>query len=163
MVEFPGDGRYGYAFIVKPVTGLPSGLPKAGEAPDGWLEIDTTRPLAELTGAAPGTGAEAGLLLLTWKASDANFGPEPISIWFANQPAGPWQAISEKLANTGSHRWPLPKGLGPQVWVRLEAKDRAGNVTRVETPGPIQLESPRPRVRILNVGPAAQEQRSQGG
>jgi hypothetical protein len=154
VIDFPGEGKYGIAFVVKPVTGLTSALPKAGEAPDGWLEVDTTLPTAELLGVTPGTGPDAGFLVLRWAARDANFGNEPIAFWYATQPGGPWQLLSDRMANSGAYRWPLPKNVGSNVWVRMEVRDRAGNVTRCETPQPVALEGPRARVRVLNIGPA---------
>src|SRR5262249_49106186 len=109
-VELPDDGRFGYSFVVKPASGLMPTPPRAGDPPDGWLEIDTVSPEAELLGAVLGTGKDSGHLLLTWKASDANLGDKPISFFFALNPAGPWKLIADKLPNSGSHRWLVPKG-----------------------------------------------------
>ncbi len=153
-VEFPGEGRYGYAFVVKPISGLASSLPRAGEPLDGWIEIDTTRPFAELTGVAPGVGQDAGALVISWLAKDANLGAEPIRLLYSTQPGGPWLPIADHIANTGSLRWPLPRDIGPRVWIRMEVRDRAGNLTGCETPQPVPLEGPRARVRVLNVTPA---------
>jgi hypothetical protein len=154
VVEFPGEGRYGYAFVVKPVAGLSSSLPHVGEPLDGWIEIDTTRPFAELTSVVPGVGQDSGSLVINWAAKDANLGAEPIRLLYATQPGGPWTPIADRVANTGSMRWPLPRDIGPRVWVRMEVRDRAGNMTGCETPQPIPLEGPRAKVRVLGVGPA---------
>jgi hypothetical protein len=154
IVSFPGEGKYGIAFVIKPVSGLVSALPKPGEPLDGWIEVDTTLPTAELLGVTPGTGADTGFLILRWSAKDANLGGEPIAFWYASQPGGPWQLLSDHMANSGNYRWPLPKNIASCIWVRMEVRDRAGNVTRCETPQPVALEGPRARVRVLNVGAA---------
>lgn len=153
-VEFPSEGKYSLAFVVRPVMGLASALPKPGEPPDGYLEIDTTLPVASLIEVRPGVGPDAGFLLLAWKAEDANLAEQPVSFWYATQLGGPWQMISERVANVGSYRWALPKNIASPIWVRMEVRDRAGNVTRCETPQPIALEGPRAKVRVLNVSPS---------
>ena len=154
MVEFPGEGKFGYSFVVKPTSGLAPPPPRAGDAPDGWVEIDTTKPVAELLGAALGEEKDTGLLLISWMAKDANLGAKPVSLFWAAQPAGPWQVIAERLDNSGNYRWPVPKGIGYEVHLRLEVTDKAGNVTRCDTPTPVQVEIFRPKVRVLNVAPA---------
>ncbi len=150
-IEFPSEGKYSLAFVVRPVMGLASALPKPGDPPDGYIEIDTTLPVASLTEVRPGVGPDAGFLLLTWKAEDANLAEEPIAFWYATQLGGPWQMISERVANSGSYRWALPKNIASPIWVRMEVRDRAGNITRCETPQPIALEGPRAKVRVLNI------------
>jgi hypothetical protein len=154
VVIFPGEGKYGIAFVIKPLSGLVSALPKPGEPLDGWIEVDTTLPEAQLLGVTPGTGADTGFLLLKWQAKDANLGGEPIAFWYASQPGGPWQLLSERITNSGAYRWPLPKNIASSIFVRMEVKDRAGNVTRCETTQPVALEGPRARVRVLNIGAA---------
>jgi hypothetical protein len=153
-VEFPADGKYGYLFRVKPRHGLCPEPPKAGDAADGWLEVDTTKPVASLLGAALDDDKETGELIITWSASDAHLDPQPVTLYFALQPAGPWEPIVARIANTGSHNWKFPKGIGTEVFVRLEVADRAGNVTRCDTPSPVQIAAPRPKVRVLHVTPA---------
>jgi hypothetical protein len=154
--EFPREGLYGYTFVVKSSSnaGQP---PAAGDTPDGWIEVDTTKPVAELLSVSLGTENDAGHLLITWVAQDRNFGPEPIALSYASQPTGPWQPLAEKLANTGRHRWPLPRNLGGRVYVRLTAIDRAGNATVCDCPTPVQLETTRPKVKVLSVTPDAKE------
>jgi hypothetical protein len=153
QVEFPQDGVYGYSFVVRQAIGAPVSPPNAGDLPDAWIEVDTLKPVAELKGATVGTGADAGCLLITWLAQDKNFGPEPIALFYALQPSGPWYPIADRIANTGSHRWPMPKGLNGRVHIRLQAADRAGNIAICDTPSSISLEA-RPKVKVLNVAPA---------
>jgi hypothetical protein len=154
LAEFPGDGKYGYMFRVKPVRGLCPPPPKSGDSADGWIDVDTTKPVAELLSAGVDEEKDPGQLVITWVAKDANLGAQPISIYYATQPTGPWLLIAERIANTGSHRWEVPKGVGTEVLVRLEVTDKAGNLARCETPSPVQVAAPRPKVRVLNVAPA---------
>ena len=153
-VEFPSEGKYSLAFVVRPAMGLASALPKPGEPPDGYIVVDTTLPSASLIDVKPGVGSEAGFLLISWKAEDAHLAEDSITFWYATQAGGPWQLISDRVANVGTYRWPLPKKIASPIWVRMEVRDRAGNVTRCETPLPVALEGPRARVRVLNVTPS---------
>ncbi len=152
-VEFPADGKYGYLFRVKPRHGLCPDPPKAGDTADGWLEVDTTKPVASLLGAVLDDDKENGELIITWSASDAHLDAQPVTLYFAFQPAGPWEPIAARIANTGSYNWKFPKGIGTEVFVRLEVADRAGNVTRCDMPSPVQIAAPRPKVRVLHVAP----------
>jgi hypothetical protein len=156
LAKFPREGMYGYTFVLKSSAGG-SQPPAAGETPEGWLEVDTTKPVAEILGVALGTGNDAGHLLVTWVAQDRTFGPEPISLYYASQPTGPWLPLAEKIANTGAYRWPLPKSLSGRVYVRLEATDRAGNSSRCEFATPIVVEASRPRVKVLSITPVGKE------
>jgi hypothetical protein len=153
LVEFPADGKFGYLFRVKPQRGLCPPPPKAGDTADGWLEVYTTKPTAELLGASLDDDKETGQLVIAWTAKDANLGAQPVSIYYALQPNGAWQPIAEKIANLGNYRWNVPNGIGSEVYIRLEVSDRAGNVTRCDTSSPVQIAAPRPKVRVLNVAP----------
>jgi hypothetical protein len=154
VVDFPGDGKFGYMFRVKPQRGLCPPPPKAGDPVDGWLEVDVTKPTAELMGAALDDNKDTGQLVISWSAKDANLDAQPVSLYYALQPTGPWQPIALKIANLGNHRWNVPNGVGTEVYVRLEVTDRAGNVSHCDTPTPVQIAAPRPKVRVLNVAPA---------
>src|SRR5262249_48113720 len=88
LAEFPGDGKYGFVFRVKPARGLCPLPPKSGDSPDGWIEVDTTKPVAELLNVVLDAEKETGQLLITWLAKDVNLGAQPISLYYATQPNG---------------------------------------------------------------------------
>jgi hypothetical protein len=150
-VTFPSDGLWGFLFVVKALMGnnLP---PQSGDTPDSWVEVDTTKPIVELQSVKPGNGEEAGDLFINWSATDRNLGADPVAIYYAIQPTGPWNPIALGLPNSGHYRWPLPRGLA-RIYVRLEVTDRAGNSTRCETPQPVRLGIPRVPVKLLNISP----------
>ena len=156
QANFPREGLYGYTFVMKSATGADQ-PPAIGETPDGWIEIDTTKPVAELLGVVLGIGDDAGHLVVTWIAQDRNFGNEPISLYYASQSTGPWQPLAEKLANTGRFRWPLPRNLDGKIYVRMKAADRAGNLSLSDFPTPVSFETTRPKVKVVSVTAAAKE------
>lgn len=151
-VDLPGDGVFGFCIVVK-AGGAASPAPKPGDPPDVLVEIDTTKPVAQLLGATLGTGADAGTASITWTARDKNLGPAPVTLLYAAQPVGPWQPLAKAIPNDGLYRWAVPPGIGAQVFLRLEVADRAGNVARADARGPLVLEASRPRAKVLTVAP----------
>jgi hypothetical protein len=150
--ELPEDGVYGLALVVS-TAGRPALPPAPGDAPDWWVEIDTVRPAVTMRDIQQGSGDRAGQLTLSWSAQDKNLGPEPVELLWAAQPAGPWQSAAKGLKAVGSAHWTVPREAGGQVYIRLEATDRAGNVGRWETREPVVLEAARGKARILGVKP----------
>ena len=46
------------------------------------------------------TGADKGKLSILWTARDKNLSTHPITLSYAEQTAGPWRPVGEKLANS---------------------------------------------------------------
>jgi hypothetical protein len=99
-----------------------------------------------------GSGADAGTITIRWMAQDKNLAADSIAIFHASKPEGPWLPIITNFRNDGEYRWLLPSGIGSEIYVRVEATDRAGNVGQVETREPVPL--PQPKVKVLGIGPA---------
>jgi hypothetical protein len=153
-VEFdvPGDGLYGIRLLVINGRGFSADPPRSGDAPDYVIEVDTTKPRAELLSVKMGPGNESASVDIGWQASDQNFGPTPIDLYYGATSQGPWTPIAKGIANTGSYRWYLPRGIGKEAYVRLVATDAAGNSVRCEMDKPISLDDmSRPRATIVGV------------
>ena len=145
----PGDGLFG----VRVRANGNGQSPQAGEAPDAWVEIDTTAPTVNLMPPIIGTGADAGTLTIQWQVQDRNLVPDSINIYQPARPDGPWQPIAVGLRNEGGYRWLIPAGIGSEIYLRLEASDRAGNVGRTELRNPVAI--PQPKVRVIGIGRCA--------
>jgi hypothetical protein len=115
------------------------------------IEVDLTRPVAQLVTVRPGSGDDAGTLLFTWIASDKNLGPTPIDLYYATQQGGPWLSIAKGVKNDGSFRWPVPRDAGAEFFIRMEVADQAGNVARCEMSQPVVVDLVRPKARVLNI------------
>lgn len=146
--ELPEDGVYGVALVVG-TAGRPAVPPVAGEQPDCWIEVDSTKPVIQMREIALGTGEDAGMILVSWAATDANLATNPVNVWYATVPEGPWLVIEKGLKAEGAFRWPVPVSSGGRVYLRVEAADRAGNVARWETREPVILETGRAKARVL--------------
>ena len=65
--------------------------------------------------------------------------------------AGPWTPIASDLENTGSYNWRLDNRVPAQVFLRLEARDEAGNSGVYVSQQPVSLDRQRPQGRIRGV------------
>jgi hypothetical protein len=149
IVPLPGDGVFGFILIVKSKAGLGRKAPRAGEAPEIRVEVDTTAPIAQL--AQPVVDPHRNnSLLLRWAAKDVNLTPTPITLEWAEKREGPWNPIATNLGNTGRHSWQLPDRLPVAVYLRLRVKDLAGNESAAVTPEPQNVDLSEPEGRLLN-------------
>jgi hypothetical protein len=152
-VEFdlPGEGVFGLTVVVTNGIGLGDPPPQPGEAPLCVLEVDTTPPNAQLTSVRPGTGDQAGSLLINWSANDKNLGEGPVTLYYATTKQGPWVPIQRNLRNQGGYCWTVSPELGWEFLIRLDVADLAGNVTRCETPAPVAVDMSKPKARVLGI------------
>ena len=141
-VTAPGEGLYGFRIAIEAVGGLAPQAPTPGERPELWVHIDATKPQAQLLAARQGEGYFADHLEITWQAGDANLADRPIGLYYSSRPNGPWNAAATSLDNTGRYSWRLQRHVPSQVYLRIEARDRAGNVGVHQLEQPISLSVP---------------------
>ena len=145
------EGLYGFRVVVESGNGLASESPHDGDLPEVWINVDLTKPTARIT--ATDVAHEQGEVTIRWEAGDASLEPRPVSLWYSDQPQGPWTPIASGLENTGSFVWRLDNHAPDQVFVRFEVRDEAGNVGTDETRTPVLIDRQRPQGRIRGVRP----------
>jgi hypothetical protein len=150
-IELPGDGLYGVSLAVVNGSGNGAPPPSRGDQPNYVIEVDTTKPSADLIGVRAVTSEDGTALVVNWAASDKNLKSEPIDLYYATHRDGPWLEMARGLRNDGSYRWSVPRGAGPEFYVRLEVSDRAGNVTRCDSSQPVVLDFSHPKGRVTGV------------
>jgi hypothetical protein len=150
-VEVPSDGVYGFVMRVVSGAGLTDPSPQPGERPEISIVVDSSPPVVNLFPLQQGTGADANRILITWKAADQKMADRPIALSYAANPNGPWQQISDWLPNTGQYIWNVGQGIPPRLYVRVVARDAAGNLARVDTPQPVLVDLAKPTARIVDV------------
>ncbi len=153
QVTVEGEGLYGFRLVVHSASGLGGLPPRAGDLPDVWVGVDLTEPTARLTAVEQGAAERAGELSISWDVSDTMLAERPISLSFSSQPDGPWSTIASGLPNTGAYVWRLDNRVPDVIFVRLEARDEAGNVARVDHGRPISIYRQRPAARVIDVRP----------
>jgi hypothetical protein len=152
-VTVDNAGLYGFRMIVEAAGGPAADIPRAGDRPELWVAVDLGRPHVELVSIQPGSGNLADHLVLRWQAADDNLEPRPIALFYSSQPAGPWSAIATDLQNTGEYAWRIERYVPTRVYLRLEARDMAGNFAAYQTAEPVVIESPQPAGILRAVAP----------
>jgi hypothetical protein len=156
VVNLDAEGIYGFRVVAQSGSGLSGRTPAAGDLPDIWIGIDLTKPVVKLARAE--MAPDAGELVIDWEATDDVLDTRPISLSFSTAAQGPWTPIAAGLENTGSYRWRLDSRVPDRIYLRLDARDEAGNVGSFETAEPVALDRQRPEGRIRGiraVGPGA--------
>ena len=150
-VQVQEPGTYGFQIVVHSRDGLTGRSPASGDRPDIVVDVDTTRPQVKLISAPYGRGPSAGKLLVHWQVLDEHLITRPIRLLYSTTPAGPWTVIEEGLPNTGMYAWSVDKRTPSQVYLRIEARDRAGNLGAQQLQTPIDLSGLVPRGKILGL------------
>jgi len=135
-------GLYGFRIVVEAAGGPAASVPRTGDQPELWVAVDLARPLAELISIQPGSGNLADHLILRWRAEDDNLEPRPIALFYSSRPSGPWSTIATGLENTGEYSWRIERCVPPQIYLRLEVRDLAGNLAAFQTAGSVEIQSP---------------------
>jgi hypothetical protein len=147
---------------LRSATAAPAQPPKNGDLPEVWIGVDLSKPTTRILSAQEGSGPEAGNLTISWEAADKALAARPISLLFSETPGGPWTTIAAGLENTGRYCWPITSRLPQRVYLRLEARDEAGNIGTCETKEPVLLEGFYPSVHVRDVRPLSQSARGEG-
>ena len=152
-VQVGTDGLYGFRMVIIGQNGLVSNRPNDGDSADMWINVDTKTPSVKITRALYGEGPDAGMLVIDYSCDDENLHERPISLAYSERPTGPWSTIVTGLRNTGIYLWKADPNLPQQVYLRIQAVDRAGNVQEHRLELPINLRGLIPRGRIQGFRP----------
>lgn len=162
------EGLYGFRLVPVSGAGLSEPTPVAGDAPDIRVVVDVTAPVVKIFPPAADPNSPESLVL-QWEAADKNFGEDPISLEWGEGPIGPWHPVAgagagvepgqpvagasaRRLPNTGRHSWHVPSGMPPRVYLKVTARDAAGNATEQVTREPILIDLTKPRAKITGIG-----------
>jgi hypothetical protein len=153
VVTVDAEGLYGFRIVVDGTSAAATVPPAPGDAPELWVGVDLRRPVAELTAVEPGVGNVADHLYLRWRAEDDNLESRPISLYYSSRPAGPWSAVATSLENTGEYAWRVERHVPGRFYLRMEARDTAGNLTAFQTRDPIEFAPPGPSGQLRSAEP----------
>jgi hypothetical protein len=127
------EGLYGFTMIARGKDKPATEQPPAGEPPQVWVAVDLTKPVVKLLEAQMNAQAQTPSLTVRWNAKDRNFGPQPITVVYAENPEGPWRPLAANLENSERYEGSLPPHLGDNLYVRVQAADLMGNVSMSQT------------------------------
>lgn len=153
------EGNYEFRLVFESGSGERTRTPTHNDLPDLYVCLDTTAPLVELL---PPSADENGVVKLRWKASDGKLDEQPIRLQYSVDGAT-WEPVGDAdswLPNTGTYAWKVPAGLPHEVHLRVQARDKAGNVGEARSPGKFSVDLVMPEGRINGVvekGPEPRE------
>ena len=151
-VEVPGDGEYGFSIRVRSGAGLSSEPPVPGEPPEFTIVVDQTAPVVELFPVQQGQGANTNRLRIRWRIVEERPSDKPVSLYYAANRSGPWESISGwKEDRNGTFDWIVGAGVPSQFFIRVMARDAAGNISKAETPQAIIVDLARPTAQIIDI------------
>jgi hypothetical protein len=164
------EGSYGFRLVPVSGAGLSEREPTAGDVPELRIILDVTPPQIDLFPPVSDPNAP-DTLIIQWKATDRNFGDDPITLEWSETPGGPWKPvasaaneaivqvgalatpIARRLPNTGQFGWRVSLGVPARVYLKATAKDAAGNVREIVTREPILVDLTKPRAKINGIVP----------
>jgi hypothetical protein len=88
---------------------------------------------------------------IKWTVADINLASDTLSIAWSRNGDGKWEPVAEKLANSGTYEWTVPRDMTIAGALRVSAVDKAGNVGSAES-AQILVDSIAPTGRVT--GPA---------
>jgi hypothetical protein len=150
-VEVPQDGEYGFAIRVRSGVGLANDPPIPGEAPAIVVAIDQTPPTVELLPVQQGQGSSVNRVQIRWRIQDDRPSDKPVSLYYSSNRQGPWEPIVGWKEDEGSYEWTVGPGVPTQLFLRVVARDLAGNTSKAESTTPIVIDLSRPSARIVDI------------
>jgi hypothetical protein len=125
------EGSLGLTLVARSNVDNGEPPPKQGDTPQVVLEVDRTRPEVHVRGVTVGKDTQGTKLTITYQASDKNLGRQPIMLYYSENPEAPerdWKLISPTpIENSGAYTWLMPNDIHYELYIRVEAMDKAGN------------------------------------
>ncbi len=113
--------------------------------------IDRTTPVVAVKFPAAKAKLRGGeRYAITWDAQDPHLRASPISITWSRDGKGTWDTLAERIPNSGSFDWTVPRDMTLSGVIRIEATDKAGNTGFAEVSS-VLVDSIKPKGRV--VGP----------
>ena len=144
----PPEGHW-QVYLRKILTsGLASDVPTEATKAKGEFIIDRTAPTVAIKFPAAKAKLRGGeRYAVTWDAQDAHLRGTPVTITWSRDGKGSWETVAERIANSGSFDWTVPRDMTISGVLRIEAADKATNVGAAEVSG-ILVDSIKPKGRV---------------
>ncbi len=150
-VRVEHSGQFGFAIRARSGIGLSEDPPKNGQPPEIIIIVDQIAPRPKLGNLTQGQGLTQNQVQFNWVLTDADLPEQSVLISRAYSPTGPWEPISSWVENTGRYIWTVDQTIDRPIYVRLEARDLAGNIGKADSDQPLHIDLTRPSARILDV------------
>jgi hypothetical protein len=154
-LTFDREGLYGFTLVPRSGVGRGAPGPQNGDDAQIWIEYDATPPVVRLTATEVGRGEDDGKLLISWTAEDKNLdrADRCVTLSYAEDPKGPWTPFAKDLPNEGFYSWKMDTLVPFQFYVRVEARDKAGNVGKADTVERVKVDLNQPKANVSGIEP----------
>jgi hypothetical protein len=154
-LTFDREGLYGFTLVPRSGVGRAAPGPQTGDDAQIWIEYDATPPVVRLSSVDVGRGEDDGKLLVSWTATDKNMdrADRCVTLSYAEDPKGPWTPFAKDLPNDGSYSWKMDATVPFQFFVRVEARDKAGNVGKADTVDRVKVDLNQPKANVNGIEP----------
>jgi hypothetical protein len=150
-VRVEKSGQFGFAIRACSGIGLSENPPENGQLPEIVVIVDQNAPRAKFGAIQQGQGQAHNQVQFSWVLTDSDLPETPVMLLKSDSPNGPWEPISSWIENSGRYLWTVDQSIDRPVYVRLEARDLAGNVGHVDLEQPLQIDLLKPTARIIDV------------
>ncbi len=149
------EGWYGFIVTVQSGAGVGGTPPESGDKAQVWIGVDRTPPYGRFLEVK----YEAGKLIAKYEIEEVWLAERPIRFYYAIQQGGPWTPIgTENLDATGTFIWTLDPATPARFYLRMEMRDRAGNIGNCDYSEQLIADRVQPSVTIRRVLPVTQVQ-----
>jgi hypothetical protein len=155
------DGLYGFCMVLYSGVGQTEGPPKRGDPPQFRLLVDRTLPQVSLYQPTLDPN-QPNSLLIRYKAEDANLVPGSVALFWKSRPDQPWQPLAAANSHPSAEfkevqecSWVLPPDVPNNVYLRVTARDQAGNLGEFVTRDPVTVDLNKPVARFKAVTPVS--------
>ncbi len=150
-VRVDKSGQFGFAIRARSGIGLSDDPPQPGHQPEMVVVVDQVAPRPKLGAFQQGQGQTHNQVQLSWVLVDADLPEQPVMLSRSFSPSGPWEPITGWIENTGRYIWSVDQTIDRPIYIRLEARDLAGNIGKADSDQPLQIDLTHPTARIIDV------------
>ncbi len=149
--QVSGDGSHGLHAWFKDAVGNVS-----ISSSDVAMFYDALAPAVTLTSLQGGETIRGGApVLVTYVASDSNFGSTPITIQRSEDSGQNWLTVEGSLTNSGTYSWAVPAANDAQYRVRVVATDLAGRQSFAPSSGDFTIDFAPPSISQMTINGGA--------
>jgi len=126
-----GEGLYGFYLVLHNAAGASSPPPTPGTAPQQWVRVDLSAPIAKvLSVRAAEDFAAQREVTIRWEVLDDNLAERPVTVYARTEQSKMYRPIAELRAAASEFRWEVPRDVAGRVEIKIAATDRAGHSAR---------------------------------
>lgn len=151
-ITVPQEGKYGFSMRVNDRNALSIPPPQPGEEPDSFIVVDRESPVVALHPPTQRIVEQQNKLFIEWSIRDDQLADRPVALFYSTSgQRQDWEPITGWMENSERYEWTVDRQFGKPIYIRLDARDAAGNITSVVAEDPIAFDRSRSQARITDV------------